>query len=1188
MTTADLTQPGRTDLQRRLTASIVIPVHNKATITRQCLDALLAEPEDGIARQLVVVDDGSTDMTPSLLARYSDRVLVIRNETGLGFAGACNVGVASAAGEFVVLLNNDTVPTPGWLSALVNYAVQHPAAAVVGAKLLFPNDTIQHAGVAIGLDARPHHIYAGFPADHPATSVSRRFQVVTAACALFRRGPWEELGGLDTAFQNGWEDVDYCLRAGEAGFEVHYCAESVVYHFESATRNLVSDAERANQELFATRWRDKITPDDYRYYWQDGLLSAQYGARYPIRLSVSPLLAGVTVGENDRLADRLLYDRARQVMILLRNNIVLNVRVQEAEAHAVEAERRLAEIQMKQSAAVESGSDSDLSASNGGMTQNEPVSAASNSPAEESSSAAQPPLPHRIVGMVESPGRIPEVITDGVLTVSGWTLTEAGDATIEVLINGVSRGIVPYGDPRPDAAALYPGFPAGASCGFLGEISVGDLPDGMHESTIRITASNGAQAELTTTFEVDNHAFETGRVIGRLDQPHRGAIFIPRETIIVSGWVLAPSGIERIEAFVDGEARGRIDHRVLRPDIAKRRRQYADADHCGFSGTVPLFGLTEGSHELLVLVTANDGRHLKMPTRIEVEAAGTVDGGLPVINRHYRAWLERRAADNAKAPAELAQPLTDFSCEAIVALDGGCEDAVEAIATSMQAQTHQNWRLSLVDSGNVSRAAREYARRLAREDGRISYREGGEEPVLRTVNSAIAESSADWITILPSGVILSPHAISSVARAAAANPETGLIYSDDDRIDPETMERWNPFFKPDWSPDLLLSMHYLGPLVVFHRQALVEVGGLRHEVTGAEVYDLALRVTECSHHVHHAPDVLVTTIATAPGPGESWHASDWQESERQALEDALTRRKVDGVVERGLHPGTWRVRYALPDPPAVTAVIPTGGKLDMLRPCLADLLERTDYPNLEILLVDNSKGNAVERLVEELSPQYPGLRRMGNPLAPFNYSALVNSAIPHVTTPFMLMLNDDITAIDPGWLRAMVELAQRPDVGIVGAKLLYPDNTIQHAGVVLGPFGGSVHVFKRLPGDDPGFFDLPDVVRNVSAVTFACAVIDCNVFEAIGGLDEVNLPVAFNDTDFCLRARDAGYEVLYTPHATLHHHESVTKVIIAHPHEIEFLRERWGHIIDHDPYYSPNLTRQGEDARLNMEATSAV
>ena len=354
MTTANATQPRTPEAQSRPTASIVIPVHNKATITRQCLDSLLSGSDDEVSRQLIVVDDGSTDRTPSLLATYGDRILVIRNQTARGFAGACNAGVAAAAGEFVVLLNNDTIPTSRWLSALVNYARRHPAAAVVGAKLLFPNDTIQHAGVAIGLDSLPHHIYAGFPADHPATSVSRRFQIVTAACALFRRGPWQDLGGLDTAFQNGWEDVDYCLRAGEAGHEIHYCAESVVYHLESATRNVELDAERANQELFASRWRHKMSPDDYRYYWEDGLLSAQYAARYPFRLSVSPLLAGVTVGETGRLADRLLYERSRQVMILLRNNIVLNVRVQEAEARANEAERQLAEFHVKQSRAGKS------------------------------------------------------------------------------------------------------------------------------------------------------------------------------------------------------------------------------------------------------------------------------------------------------------------------------------------------------------------------------------------------------------------------------------------------------------------------------------------------------------------------------------------------------------------------------------------------------------------------------------------------------------------------------------------------------------------------------------------------------------------------------------------------------------------------------------------------------------------
>ncbi len=823
------------------------------------------------------------------------------------------------------------------------------------------------------------------------------------------------------------------------------------------------------------------------------------------------------------------------------------------------------------------------------MTADEPKNPiAPNRAADEPASKTQPALPHRIVGMVESPGRLPEVITDGVLVVSGWTLTEAGDATIEVFVNGASRGTVPYGEPRPDAAALYPGFPAGASCGFLGEISVGELPNGMYESTIRISASDGSQAELTTSFEIDNDAFETGRVIGRLDQPHRGAIFAPTETVIISGWVLAPSGIQRIEGFIDGKARGRIDYGVLRPDIAKRRRQYADADHCGFTGTLQLHGLTQGSHELRILIAANDGRELELPTRIEVEAAGTVHGGLPAINRQYRAWIERRAAHLDNAGHESARPEICLSFEAVVPLNGDCADALDATVTSMRAQTHRDRRLVLVDSEEPSDAARAYARHLAREDGRVSYRERRIGSVVDELNAVITESAADWIAILPSGVILSPIAISSVARTVVANPETRLVYSDDDRIDPDTTVRWNPFFKPDWSPDLLSSMNYLGPLVMFHRQTVLAMGGLREGVTGAEAYDLALRVTERTDRVRHVPDVLVTTIATAPGPGESWHASDWRESERQALEDALTRRNVDGVVERGLHPGTWRVRYALPDPPGVTAVIPTGGKLDMLRPCLADLLERTDYPNLEILLVDNSEGDAVECLVEELSVQFSGLRRLINPLEPFNYSALVNSALPYVTTPFVLMLNDDITTIDPGWLRALVEHAQRPNVGIVGAKLLYPDNTIQHAGVVLGPFGGSVHAFKRLPGDEPGFFDLPDVVRNVSAVTFACAIVDRDLFGVIGGLDEDNLPVAFNDTDFCLRTREAGYEVLYTPHATLHHHESVTKVVIAHPREIEFLRERWGHVIDHDPYYNPNLTRKGEGTHLDMEATSAV
>jgi GT2 family glycosyltransferase len=1164
--------------------SIVIPVHNKATITRQCLDALLTEPADSIERELIVVDDGSSDGTPVLLAGYNEHIKVVRNDSALGFAGACNAGVAAARHDLLVLLNNDTIPTGGWLSALVSHAEANPRAAVVGAKLLFPNETIQHAGVVFGLDYEPHHIYSGFPADHPVTATSRRFQAVTAACALFRRQPWEALGGLDTSYRNGWEDIDYCMRLGEAGYEVHYCAESVVYHFESATRDLFSAAERDNRALFAQRWRDKVVPDDFGYYWMDGLFQAHYGARYPIKVSISPLLGGLKVGDADRLADRILYDRARQVMILLRNNIVLNVRVQEAEARAAEAERRLAEAlaQLGATATVQPATDSSLDLESG----TDPIDDSS----DESAGAESPPpaLPHRIVGMVESPGRVPDVITDGVLVVSGWTLTESGSARIEAVVNGEPRGTIAYGEPRPDAAALYPGFPAGANAGFSGEIPVGDLPDGFHNVTIRISATDVDHAELTTTFEVANQAFEKGRIIGRIDQPIRGALYIPRELAFVSGWVMAPSGIRSLAVLVDGEPRGRVDHGALRPDIGKRRRQYPNADHCGFSGSVPMRGLGPGSHELTVRATANDAQQLEMSTRIETDSTPTIDGGVPILNRHYRTWLEKQTARLQVPTHEHVSPTHGLTFEAIVPLEGDVADTLEALSASLLAQTKRAWRATLIDSGDASEETRELARRLVESDDRFVIQGAAGQSFAAAANCRLTQSDADWVTVLQPGVLLAPRAFDAITTALAGMPQARLAYTDDDRVDPGTAERWNPFFKPDWSPDLLLAMNYLGPLTLFQRQAALEAGGLREDFPGAEVFDLALRLSEQPHRVCHVPEILVTTIEAAPTEDEPWHVSNWNPSERLAIVDALARRGEDGCVENGLHPGTWRVKYALADPPGVTALIPTGGKLQLLRPCLEDLLERTDYPNLEILLVDNSPDDGVAKLVAEFSERYPNIRRVTDDRRPFNYSALINGAVPLITTPFILMLNDDITVIDPDWLRAMVEHAQRPQVGIVGAKLIYPDDSIQHAGVVLGPFGGSIHVFKRLSAANPGYFDLPNVVRNYSAVTFACALIDRALFAEIGGLDEENLPVAFNDTDFCLRAREAGYEVIYTPHAALYHHESVTKTVIAHPHEIGFLRDRWGHVIAHDPYYNPNLTRQGEDARLNMEITSVA
>jgi GT2 family glycosyltransferase len=312
--------------------SIIIPVYKKASLTRQCLDALLAFHPEGTEVEIVVVDDASGDNTQEILASYGDRIRVVTHARNTGFATSCNDGARVARGEYLVFLNNDTIPQAGWLDALARYAESHPKAGIVGSKLLFPNNTIQHAGVVIcSADCCPRHIYPGFPADHPAVNKSRRFQIVTGGCMLIRRALFEHFGGFDIVFVNGFEDVDLCLRLGERGHEVHYCHESVVYHLECVTREGRPAEEDHNAQIYKRRWAHRVQPDDLRYFLEDGLLFVEHQEIYPIRFTISPLLAVVDGEERERRADRLLQARTRQVWNLLKETIRLRVRVAEAE-----------------------------------------------------------------------------------------------------------------------------------------------------------------------------------------------------------------------------------------------------------------------------------------------------------------------------------------------------------------------------------------------------------------------------------------------------------------------------------------------------------------------------------------------------------------------------------------------------------------------------------------------------------------------------------------------------------------------------------------------------------------------------------------------------------------------------------------------------------------------------------------
>jgi GT2 family glycosyltransferase len=301
-------------------SSVIIPVFNQAALTQQCLRVLVAQD----VKEIIVVNDGSTDDTAEVLNGFQGKIQLVRHAENLGFATACNHGASGASGDYLIFLNNDTVPAPGWLSALETYAESHPQASIIGSKLLYPDETVQHAGVVICQDHYPRHIYAGFPGDHPAVGKSRRFQIVTGACMLVRRHVFDEARGFDPAFRNGFEDVDLCLRLGANGHEVHYCAESLLHHYESVSPGRFK-LDGANVALYRQRWINRVQPDDLSYYIEDGLIQLNYEGHYPFGLEVSPLLACLE-GDLRRVeTEYRLKELARGFVELSRENTRLSL-----------------------------------------------------------------------------------------------------------------------------------------------------------------------------------------------------------------------------------------------------------------------------------------------------------------------------------------------------------------------------------------------------------------------------------------------------------------------------------------------------------------------------------------------------------------------------------------------------------------------------------------------------------------------------------------------------------------------------------------------------------------------------------------------------------------------------------------------------------------------------------------------
>lgn len=516
------------------------------------------------------------------------------------------------------------------------------------------------------------------------------------------------------------------------------------------------------------------------------------------------------------------------------------------------------------------------------------------------------------------------------------------------------------------------------------------------------------------------------------------------------------------------------------------------------------------------------------------------------------------------------------------------EEFLRRAIESVRNQLYPHWELCIADDNSTAPHVRPLLEWFAARDARIKllFREENGH-ISRASNSALTLATAEWVAFMDHDDELREHALYMVAEEILSHPGSDLIYSDEDKID-DKGQPYEPHFKPDFSLDLLRSYNYICHLAVYRRCLLEELGGLRGGFEGSQDYDLVLRAVERSRpeRIRHIPHVLYHWRSHSNSTAKSCQCKDYAlRASRRALREHLERVGIDAelhVVEKAV--GYCRVRYPLPaTPPMLSVVIPTRNRGGMLRTFVDGILCDTDYSPLEVLILDNDSDEpeTVNYLRDVVADER--VRVIPVP-GPFNYSAINNAGVRAARGELIALCNNDLQVMDRGWLREMASQAVRPEVGAVGAKLYYADGRIQHAGVILGTCGVAGHSHKYYPRDANGYFSRLKVHQNLSAVTAACLVMRREVFERVGGLNERELKVAFNDVDFCLRIRQAGYYLVWTPFAELYHLESASRGKEDSPEkqerfrqEINYMRKHWGGTLDNDPYYSPNLTLEHEN-----------
>lgn len=563
----------------------------------------------------------------------------------------------------------------------------------------------------------------------------------------------------------------------------------------------------------------------------------------------------------------------------------------------------------------------------------------------------------------------------------------------------------------------------------------------------------------------------------------------------------------------------------------------------------------------------------------------------------YAQWVETydtlTEADRAAIAAHVAKMTATPTISVVMPTYNSDPRFLREAIASVRGQLYPHWELCVADDASTEPHVWAILQEAAAEDPRIKIvRREANGHISAASNTALSLATGEFVALMDHDDLLAPHALYEVAVEIAAHPDADMVFSDEDKVDAEG-GRSDPHFKPGWNPELLLGQNLVKHLCVIRRALAMKVGGFREGFEGSQDWDLALRIAEATDRIRHIPAILYHWRQEASLTSFSVEQAErCQAAAQRAVAEHLARTGAAGAKVEPLRKGSTFVSVDRPVPqpaPLVSVIVPTRDRAELLERCIDGVLNRTDYPALELIIADNDSAEPATFALFEKLKSDPRVRILPAPGA-FNYSKINNAAVREAKGQILLLLNNDVAVTEPHWLKALVSQAARPEVGAAGALLFFGDGRVQHGGVVLGvgghpPVAG--HLYAGARTTTRSYYSHLQLARNVSGVTAACLAMRKSVFEEVGGFDEENLAVAFNDVDLCLKIRERGYQIIWTPKAALTHLESASRGDDLHGEaakrfgrEIAHMRRRWGEVLDNDPYYGPNFSRAAVDYRL--------